>query len=125
MIRLMCQRARREGDLRLLLFTSILLARRQPAANSVVSFRRNSGYAPPWTMARRESPTTGLRTGALVLGRVRRLLSTNATLAVAGVILAVALALLVLVPIFGVALLVLVFAGLAWTSTISTLVAEL
>ena len=67
----------------------------------------------------------GAITGALVLGRARRFVSTNATLSIAGVILAVALALLVLVPSFAVALVVLVFAGLAWTSTISTLVAEL
>ena len=67
----------------------------------------------------------GAITGALVLGRARRFLSTNATLSIAGVILAAALALLVLVPNFAVALVVLVFAGLAWTGTISTLVAEL
>jgi MFS family permease len=67
----------------------------------------------------------GAIAGALVLGRARRFLSTNATLSVAGVILAVALASLVLVPSFAVALVVLVFAGLAWTGTISTLVAEL
>ena len=63
--------------------------------------------------------------GALVLGRVRQTLSTNAILSVAGVILAAALALLVVAPMFIVALVMLVLAGLAWTSTISTLVAEL
>ncbi len=67
----------------------------------------------------------GAIAGALVLGRVRRALSANAALSVAGAILAVALALLVYVPVFVFALLVLVFAGLAWTSTISTLIAEL
>ena len=67
----------------------------------------------------------GAITGALVLGRIRRALSANAVLSVAGVILAAALALLVLAPVFLVALVVLVFAGLAWTSTISTLVGEL
>jgi predicted MFS family arabinose efflux permease/quinol monooxygenase YgiN len=67
----------------------------------------------------------GAITGALVLGRIRRVLSTNATLSLLGALLAAALALLVLVPSFPVAVVVLVCAGLAWTGTIATLVAEL
>lgn len=67
----------------------------------------------------------GAIAGALLLGRVRTRLSTNGVLAVAGATLAAALAVLVLVPVFWVALVALVFAGLAWTSTISSLLAEL
>lgn len=63
--------------------------------------------------------------GALVLGRVRTRISTNATLAAAGVLLAGALALLIMVPVFWVALVALIGAGLSWTTTISSLVAEL
>jgi MFS family permease len=63
--------------------------------------------------------------GALVLGRVRRILSTNGSLTVAGLLLALALASLVLVSNFWLVLVVLVVAGLGWTSTISTLIAEL
>ncbi len=67
----------------------------------------------------------GAISGALVLGRVRTKMSTNAMLTAAGLLMAVALAVLVLVPNFLSALVVLVFAGLSWTTTISTLVAEL
>jgi MFS family permease len=63
--------------------------------------------------------------GALLLGRVRKRLSTNGVLAAAGVLCAAALAMLVLVPSFWVALPTLVGFGLAWTATISSLVAEL
>ncbi len=67
----------------------------------------------------------GAIAGALVLGRVRLVLSSNATLAAAGLLMAGALVLLVLVPSLVLALVILVLAGLSWTSTISTLVAEL
>lgn len=67
----------------------------------------------------------GAITGALVLGRVRRVLSTNATLTAAGLVMALALISLVLVPTYLLVLVILVAAGLSWTTTISTLVAEL
>lgn len=67
----------------------------------------------------------GAIAGALVLGRVRRVLSTNATLTAAGLLMAGALLALVVIPSYPAALLILVCAGLSWTSTISTLVAEL
>jgi MFS family permease len=67
----------------------------------------------------------GAIVGALVLGRVRTHLSTNGLLAAAGVLYAAALAVLVLVPLYWVGLVALVFAGLAWTATISNLLAEL
>jgi MFS family permease len=67
----------------------------------------------------------GAIVGALGLGPVRRRLSTNRMLAAAGLLYAAALAVLVLVPSFAAALGTLVFAGLAWTATISTLNAEL
>jgi MFS family permease len=63
--------------------------------------------------------------GALVLGRVRTRLSTNAMLGAAGVLYAAGLATIVLAPNFAVALVILVFAGLAWTAAISTLNGEL
>ena len=63
--------------------------------------------------------------GALVLGRVRARLSTNAMLGAACVLYAAGLAAIVLAPNFGVALVILVFTGLAWTAAISTLNAEL
>jgi MFS family permease len=63
--------------------------------------------------------------GALVLGRIRTQISTNGVLAAAGVLLAASLALLIIVPIFSVAMVALVGAGLSWTTTISSLVAEL
>ena len=63
--------------------------------------------------------------GALVLGRIRTRISTNGILAGAGVLLAAALAVLILVPVFSVALVALIAAGLSWTTTISSLVAEL
>lgn len=67
----------------------------------------------------------GAIVGALVLGRVRRVLSTTATLTAAGLMMAAALLALVIVPSYPAALVILVAAGLSWTSTISTLVAEL
>ena len=67
----------------------------------------------------------GAIAGALVLGRVRRVLSTNATLTAAGVLMAGSLLGLVVIPSYPAALVILVLAGLSWTSTISTLVAEL
>ena len=67
----------------------------------------------------------GAIVGALVLGRVRTRLSTNAMLGTAGILYAAGLATIVLAPNFGVALVILVFMGLAWTAVISTLNSEL
>ena len=63
--------------------------------------------------------------GALVLGRVRARLSTNAMFGAACVLYAGGLLAIVVAPNFGVALVILVFTGLAWTAAISTLNAEL
>jgi MFS family permease len=62
---------------------------------------------------------------ALVAGRIRARLSTNRLLALAGVVYAAVLAVIVAVPNFALALVVLVFAGFAWTAVISTLNAEM
>jgi MFS family permease len=62
---------------------------------------------------------------AFVLGRVRDRLSTNGLLTVAGIVFAAALTVIVLTSNFLAALATLVFAGLAWTAVISTLIAEL
>src|SRR5215207_8305813 len=62
---------------------------------------------------------------AFVLGRVRDRLSTNGLLTVAGIVFAAALTVIVLTSNFFAALATLVFAGLAWTAVISTLIAEL
>jgi MFS family permease len=67
----------------------------------------------------------GAIVAALVLGRVRDRLSTNGLLIAAGIVFAAALATIVLVSNFLVALPILLFAGLAWTAVISTLIAEL
>ncbi len=67
----------------------------------------------------------GAIVAALVLGRVRDHLSTNHLLAVAGVLYGAAMAVIVLVPNLVVGVVVLVFAGLAWTAVVSTLNAEL
>jgi MFS family permease len=67
----------------------------------------------------------GAIVAAVVLGRLRTHLSTNALLGAAAALYAAALAVIVLVPNFPTALLTLVFAGLAWTAVISTLNAEL
>jgi MFS family permease len=67
----------------------------------------------------------GAIVAALVLGRVRDHLSTNGLLTAAGVLFAAALAMIVLIPSFLAAMAILVFAGLAWTTVISTLNAEL
>jgi MFS family permease len=67
----------------------------------------------------------GAVVAALVLGRVRNHLSTNRLLAAVGVLFAAVLAVIVLVPNFVVGMLLLVFAGLAWTAVVSTLNAEL
>ncbi|WP_460628222.1 MFS transporter [Intrasporangium mesophilum] len=67
----------------------------------------------------------GAIAGALVLGRVRLVLSTNATLTVAGVLMSAALLATVRTSSFGLTLVILVAAGLSWTTTISTLVGEL
>ena len=83
------------------------------------------GPGSAWQGQRFAALGIGAILGAVALGRARQFLSTNATLSVAGVVLAAALALLVLVPSFVAVLVVLVLAGLAWTSTISTLIAEL
>lgn len=67
----------------------------------------------------------GAIVAALTVGRLRGILSTNALIVSAGLVFAGALVVLVLVPYFIVALVVLIFAGAAWTATISTLNAEL
>ena len=67
----------------------------------------------------------GAIVAALAIGRVRRFMPTNALLAVAGALFAVVLVVLALVPSFVVALIVLVGAGAAWTTVISTLNAEM
>jgi MFS family permease len=66
----------------------------------------------------------GAVVGALVLGRVTTL-SGNAILAAGAILYAAALAVLVLVPRFPVALATLTVAGLAWMAVTSTLQAEL
>lgn len=67
----------------------------------------------------------GAIVAALVMGRVREHLSTNWLLAVVGLLFAAVLVIIVLVPNFVVGLVLLVFAGLAWTAVVSTLNAEL
>jgi MFS family permease len=63
--------------------------------------------------------------GALLLARVRDRLSTNGVLTAAGVAFAAALAAVVLVRSFPLALVTLVVAGMAWMAVTSTLQAEL
>lgn len=67
----------------------------------------------------------GAVSGAMLIPKVKDLLSANGLLAVAAVSYAVALATTVLVPLYVVALLALVVCGLGWTVTASVLVAEL
>ncbi|HET9303649.1 MAG TPA: MFS transporter [Propionibacteriaceae bacterium] len=62
---------------------------------------------------------------AFALGPVRERLSTNGLLTVAGIVFAAVLTVIVLISNFFAALATLVFAGLAWTAVISTLIAEL
>lgn len=62
---------------------------------------------------------------ALTIGRLRGVMSTNALLIISGLAYAAVLVVLVLVPIFAVALVALVLGGAAWTAVISTLNAEL
>jgi MFS family permease len=63
--------------------------------------------------------------GVVVLGRLRSRLSTNSLLTPAALIFSAAMVIIVLVSNFFAALVILVFAGLAWTAVISTLNAEL
>jgi MFS family permease len=63
--------------------------------------------------------------GALVLGRVRKRLSANGVLGVAGVLYSAALAAIVLASSFPAAFGTLVLAGLAWMAVTSTLAGEL
>jgi MFS family permease len=67
----------------------------------------------------------GAIVAAFVLGRVRDRLSTNGLLTMAGIVYATALAVIVLISNFFAASATLLFAGLAWTAVISTLIAEL
>ena len=67
----------------------------------------------------------GAIVAAVVVGPGARHLSTQRLLAVAGVVYALALVVLVLVPSFVAALISLVFAGLAWTAVVSIMNAEL
>ena len=62
---------------------------------------------------------------ALVVGRLRDRVSANVLLAGAGIIYAAAMVVIVLLPSFWLALGACAFAGLAWTTVISTLNAEL
>ena len=63
--------------------------------------------------------------GAVVLGRVTSRLSTNAVLGAGGTLYAGALAVVILVPGFLGALVVLILSGMAWMAVTSTLQAEL
>lgn len=67
----------------------------------------------------------GAVSGALLIPKVKDQISANGLLAVAALAYAIALAITVLVPVYGVALLALVVCGLGWTVTASVLVAEL
>ncbi len=67
----------------------------------------------------------GAIAGALILGRARTHLSSNAIYDVAGVLCAAAIAVLILVSAFWVAMVALVGFGLAWTATVSSLVADM
>ncbi len=62
---------------------------------------------------------------ALTVGRLRAVVSTNAMLVAAGLLFAVVVAVLVLVPSYPLALVVLVLGGAAWTTVIATLNTEL
>ena len=62
---------------------------------------------------------------ALTVGRLRGVMATGTLLILAGLLYAAVLAILVLVPVFVVALGALILAGAAWTAVISTLNAEL
>lgn len=63
--------------------------------------------------------------GALVVGPIRRRLGTGALLTGSGIVMAVALGLLVMVLDWPSCAVVLIVAGLSWTATVSTLIAEL
>jgi MFS family permease len=67
----------------------------------------------------------GAIVAALVVGRVRDHVSTNVLLAGAGVLFAGAMVVIVLLPVLSIALIACVFGGVAWTTVISTLNAEL
>jgi MFS family permease len=67
----------------------------------------------------------GAIVGALILGRVQARLSTNGTLSTGAVVYASALAASVAVPSFPIALVSMLFAGMAWMAVTSTLQAEL
>lgn len=68
---------------------------------------------------------TGAVLGAMTLGRVKRHLSSNGVLSVAGVAFALAFGALVLTPGLLVALPLLVACGYGWTATVSTIISEL
>jgi MFS family permease len=67
---------------------------------------------------------TGAILGALILGRVKTT-SANGILLAAGVLYAMALAVIILVPNFAVALALLVLSGVAWMAITSTLQTEM
>lgn len=67
----------------------------------------------------------GAVVAALILGKVRDHLSTNHLLAVSGLLFGAAMVVVVVVPNLILGIIVLVFAGLAWTAVVSTLNAEL
>lgn len=62
---------------------------------------------------------------ALSVGKLRRTVSINGLLVGAGLVYAIVLAVIVLVPVFAVALVALVVGGAAWTTCISILNAEM
>lgn len=67
----------------------------------------------------------GAIVAALTVGRLRAFVSTNGMLVASGLLFAAVTALLVLVPSFPLALVVLVLGGAAWTTVIATLSTEL
>lgn len=68
---------------------------------------------------------TGAIVGALLLGRLKTNVSINGILTAGAVLYAAALAVIILVPSFPIALATLVFSGMAWMAMTSTLQAEM
>jgi len=68
---------------------------------------------------------TGAIVGAVLLGRLKNSVSTNTILTAGGVLYAAALAVIILVPGFPIALATLVLSGVGWMAMTSTLQAEM
>jgi len=68
---------------------------------------------------------TGAIIGALLLGRLKTGVPTNGVLTAGGLLYAAALAVIILVPSFPVALSILIISGVAWMAMTSTLQAEM